>query len=44
MHYQHLMKNLPLKAYPLPAGSGLLQDLAFLSFTLPEVESSYPKI
>jgi hypothetical protein len=26
--------------YPLPAGSGLLQDLGFLSFTLPEVESS----
>src|SRR4029450_2368674 len=24
--------------YPLPAGSGLLQDLGFLSFTLPEVE------
>src|SRR5712691_6930578 len=23
--------------YPLPAGSGLLQDLGFLSFTLPEV-------
>jgi len=24
--------------YPLPAGSGLLQDLGFLSFTLPQVE------
>ena len=24
--------------YPLPAGSGLLPDLGFLSFTLPEVE------
>ena len=23
--------------YPLPAGSGLLQDLGFLAFTLPEV-------
>ena len=28
--------------YPLPAGSGLLQDLAFLSFTLPEVEILMP--
>ena len=28
--------------YPLPAGSGLLQDLGFLAFTLPEVESLMP--
>src|SRR4030095_5177925 len=28
--------------YPLPAGSGLLQDLGFLSFTLPEVEILMP--
>src|SRR5262249_30153577 len=28
--------------YPLPAGSGLLQDLDFLSFTLPEVASRMP--
>ena len=28
--------------YPLPAKSGLLQDLGFLSFTLPQVESLMP--
>jgi DDE superfamily endonuclease len=28
--------------YPLPAGSRLLQDLGFLSFTLPEVEMLMP--
>jgi DDE superfamily endonuclease len=28
--------------YPLPAGSGLLQDLGFLSFTLPYVEILMP--
>src|SRR2546425_10799441 len=28
--------------YPLPAGSGLLQDLGFLSFTLPQVEILIP--
>lgn len=28
--------------YPLPAGSGLLQDLGFLSFTLPHVELLMP--
>src|SRR5919109_4813988 len=28
--------------YPLPAGSGLLQDLGFLSFTLPHVEILMP--
>src|SRR5215831_12764647 len=28
--------------YPLPAGSGLLQDLGFLSFTLPDVEILMP--
>ena len=28
--------------YPLPAGSGLLQDLGFLAFTLPEVEILMP--
>ena len=27
---------------PLPAGSGLWQDLGFLSFTLPEVEILMP--
>jgi hypothetical protein len=27
---------------PLPAGSGLVQDLGFLSFTLPEVEILMP--
>src|SRR5213594_4197481 len=27
---------------PLPAGSGLLQDLGFLAFTLPEVEMLMP--
>ena len=27
---------------PLPAGSGLLQDLGFLSFTLPEVAILMP--
>jgi hypothetical protein len=29
-------------AYPLPAGSGLLQDLGFLAFTLPQVEILMP--
>ena len=28
--------------YPLPAGSGLLQDLCFLAFTLPEVAILMP--
>ena len=28
--------------YPLPAGSGLLQDLGFLSFTLPDVAILMP--
>jgi hypothetical protein len=28
--------------YPLPAGSGLLQDLGFLAFTLPRVEILMP--
>ena len=28
--------------YPLPAGSRLLQDLGFLAFTLPHVESLMP--
>jgi hypothetical protein len=28
--------------YPLPAGSRLLQDLGFLSFTLPQVEILMP--
>src|SRR5262249_59963427 len=28
--------------YPLPVGSGLLQDLGFLSFTLPEVAILMP--
>ena len=29
-------------AYPLPAGSRLLQDLGFLAFTLPQVEILMP--
>ena len=29
--------------YPLPAGSGLLQDLGFLAFTLPQVEILMPR-
>ena len=28
--------------YPLPAGSGLLQDLGFLGFTLPGVDMLMP--
>jgi hypothetical protein len=28
--------------YPLPAGSGVLQDLGFLAFTLPQVEILMP--
>jgi len=28
--------------YPLPAGSGLVQDLGFLAFTLPQVEVLMP--
>ena len=28
--------------YPLPAGSQLLQDLGFLAFTLPEIETLMP--
>ncbi|HYN24054.1 MAG TPA: transposase family protein, partial [Pyrinomonadaceae bacterium] len=28
--------------YPLPAGSGLLQDLGFLAFTLPQVDILMP--
>jgi hypothetical protein len=28
--------------YPFPAGSGLLQDLGFLAFTLPQVEILMP--
>ena len=28
--------------YPLPAGSGLLRDLGFLAFTLPQVEILMP--
>ena len=28
--------------YPLPAGSGLLQDLGFLAFTLPDVDILMP--
>lgn len=28
--------------YPLPAGSRLLQDLGFLAFTLPQVETIMP--
>src|SRR2546425_825651 len=32
----------PQSPYPLPAGSGLLQDLGFLAFTLPEVEILMP--
>jgi hypothetical protein len=33
----HDLRIAEASPYPLPAGSGLLQDLGFLSFTLPEV-------
>src|SRR5215510_13737092 len=39
MHELRIAEATP---YPLPTGSGLLQDLGFLSFTLPEVEILMP--
>ena len=39
MHDKRLAEATP---YPLPAGSRLLQDLGFLAFTLPQVESLMP--
>ena len=39
MHDLRIAETTP---YPLPAGSGLLQDLGFLSFTLPAVEILMP--
>src|SRR5262249_48772075 len=46
-HYTHGGRTHDLRIaettpYPLPAGSGLLQDLGFLSFTLPHVEILMP--
>jgi hypothetical protein len=38
----HDLRIAEATSYPLPAGSGLLQDLGFLSFTLPEVEILMP--
>src|SRR5499425_2903780 len=38
----HDLRIAEVTPYPLPAGSGLLQDLGFLSFTLPEVEILMP--
>ncbi len=39
MHDKRIADATP---YPLPAGSGLLQDLGFLAFTLPEVAILMP--
>ena len=39
VHDKRLAEATP---YPLPAGSGLLQDLGFLAFTLPHVEILMP--
>jgi DDE superfamily endonuclease len=39
LHDKHIAEATP---YPLPAGSRLLQDLGFLAFTLPQVESLMP--
>src|SRR5438874_2371721 len=38
----HALRIAEATPYPLPAGSGLLQDLGFLAFTLPEVEILMP--
>jgi hypothetical protein len=38
----HDLRMAEATPYPLPAGSGLLQDLGFLSFTLPEVTILMP--
>src|SRR5215831_13532024 len=38
----HNLRIAEATPYPLPAGSGLLQDLGFLSFMLPEVEILMP--
>jgi hypothetical protein len=39
VHDKRIAETAP---YPLPAGSGLLQDLGFLSFTLPHVAILMP--
>ena len=38
----HNLRIAEATSYPLPAGSGLLQDLGFLAFTLPHVEILMP--
>jgi hypothetical protein len=38
----HDLRMAEATPYPLPAGSGLVQDLGFLAFTLPQVESLMP--
>ena len=38
----HALRIAAATPSPLPGGSGLLQDLGFLSFTLPEVEILMP--
>jgi hypothetical protein len=38
----HDKRSADATPYPLPAGSGLLQDLGFLAFTLPQVEILMP--
>ena len=38
----HDLRMAEATPYPLPAGSGLVQDLGFLSFTLPEVAILMP--
>ena len=38
----HDLRMAEATPYPLPAGSGLVQDLGFLSFTLPHVEILMP--
>jgi hypothetical protein len=38
----HELRLAEATPYPLPAGSGLLQELGFLSFTLPQVEILMP--
>jgi hypothetical protein len=40
--HMHDLRIAEATPYPLPAGSGLLQDLGFLSFTLPQVEILMP--
>jgi hypothetical protein len=38
----HDLRIAEASPYPLPAGSGLLQDLGFLACTLPQVEILMP--